>query len=311
VPDVPDERGTSDVPDGEEGAGSDVVVVSYRSAADLAACLGSVLAQEPAPASVTVVDNGSDDGSVGVATAHGGVDVIALDRNIGFAAAANRGVAAGSAPSVLVLNPDAVLAPGALAALRAALAADPGLAAVTASISDPDGSPYPSARRFPSLPTAAAHAVLGLVRPANRWSRSYLNPTEPDWIAGTAFLARRAALEAVGGFDERYFMYVEDVDLCWRWRQGGWRVGVARDAAVTHRIGGSTESVPYRMIVEHHRSLWRFAVRTRRGPARLALPLVAVGLVVRAALAAVLRTVRRRPPAAMHGATGRADRRPG
>ncbi len=145
---------------------------------------------------------------------------------------------------MLVLNPDATLAPGALAAMQDALDADPALAAVTPVITNPDGTAYPSARRFPSLPTAVGHGFLGLIAPGNRWSRAYLSPARPDWIAGTAMLARRDALEAVGGFDERYFMYVEDVDLCWRWRERGWRVAVAPAATAMHRIGAPPSRAP-------------------------------------------------------------------
>lgn len=281
---------------------SDVVIVSYRSARHLRACLDSVAAQQPGVGLVTVVDNGSDDRSVAVAGSYAGVEVLRLDRNIGFAAAANRGVAAGSASTVLLLNPDAVLDEGALSHMRSVLLGDAALGAVTGAIRGTDGKPYPSARQFPSLVTAAGHGLLGLIRPDNRWSREYLAPDTPDWIAGTAMLISRHAFEAVGGFDERYFMYVEDVDLCWRFRQRGFRVAVVPEAGIAHEIGGSTESRPYRMVVEHHRSLWRFAVRTRRGAAAVALPGIAVGLAVRTVLAVAARSLSRRPPAALHRA---------
>ena len=119
-----------------------------------------------------------------------------------------------------------------------------------------------------------------------------------EWVSGTAMLVRRTAFEEVGGFDEDYFMYVEDVDLCWRLRKAGWDVRYAPTAGVVHAIGGSSEARPLRMIAAHHRSLLRFAVRTTSGPRRLLLPVVAVGLVVRGCGAAVLRAVRRKPPAA-------------
>jgi N-acetylglucosaminyl-diphospho-decaprenol L-rhamnosyltransferase len=111
-------------------------------------------------------------------------------------------------------------------------------------------------------------------------------------------LARRAAFDEVGGFDESYFMYVEDVDLCWRLHQAGWRVGYEPRAGVVHTIGASSELAPYRMIAAHHRSLYRFAGKTSTGRQRALLPLVAVGLGARTVLAWGQRAYRGRPHAA-------------
>ena len=98
-------------------------------------------------------------------------------------------------------------------------------------------------------------------------------------------LVRRTAFDAVGGFDPAYFMYVEDVDLCWRLWRAGWSVGYEPGGLVTHTIGGSSQLTPYRMILAHHRSLYRFADRTTEGRRRTVLPLVAAGLAVRTVLA--------------------------
>ena len=105
-------------------------------------------------------------------------------------------------------------------------------------------------------------------------------------MSGACFLVRRSAFEEVGGFDEAYFMYAEDVDLCWRLGRAGWRAAYVPAAEVTHLQGVSTDPHPYRMILEHHRSLLRFAVRSSSGWRRALLPLVTVGLAVRAGLAA-------------------------
>ena len=95
-------------------------------------------------------------------------------------------------------------------------------------------------------------------------------------MSGACFLARRRALEELGGFDESYFMYAEDTDLCWRARRAGWGVAYVPGAVVTHLQGVSTARRPYRMLVAHHRSVFRFATRTERGWRRLALPAMAV-----------------------------------
>ncbi len=283
------------------GGGADgrtaVVVVNYESGPALARCVGHLLAE--GPSEVVVVDNGSTDGSLAEARrASPSIAVLAPGANLGYGAAVNRGVAATTAPYVLVCNSDLEVRPGTLDALRGVLADDPGCALVGPLVRTPDGSRYPSARQFPSLVDAAGHAMLGLFVPGNRFTRAYqrseLDGAEPavltvDWVSGACFLVRRVAFEAAGGFDERYFMYAEDVDLCWRLGRGGWRVAYLPAAEVTHTQGVSTDRHPYRMIVEHHRSLLRFAARSSEGARRALLPLVAVGLAFRAVLACLAR----------------------
>jgi len=242
---------------------------------------------------VVVVDNRSSDGSErAVAAADAGVRVVEAGGNLGYGTAANRGVALVTEPYVLVLNPDVVLEPGAVKATIAALERDPRLALVGPRVEEPGGALYPSARRFPDLAVAAGHAFLGYVAPNNRFSRAYklldwdhATPGYVDWVSGSCLLARRDAYRSVGGFDESYFMYVEDVDLCWRLGRKGWRIGYDPAGRVVHRGGVSTDQRAYRMILEHHRSLWKFACRTTSGARRAALPAVAAGLVARTGLA--------------------------
>ncbi len=111
--------------------------------------------------------------------------------------------------------------------------------------------------------------------------------TGAGWVSGSCFLARRSALEELGGFDEAYFMYNEDMDLCWRAHDAGWGVGFAGTAEVTHVQGVSTARHPYRMMLAHHRSALRFTFRTTRGWRRVLLPLAALVLGVRLAIATV------------------------
>ena len=287
----------SDTDTGAIAAGCvDVVIVNFNAAGHLDACLASVVGAGGVN-SVTVVDNASTDRSAAIVSGHPGVRWLPTGANLGFGRAANRGVASTSAPLVLVLNPDAVVLPGAIEILVATLAVRTRCAAIGPRVENPDGTLYPSARAFPNLIDAIGHGFVGLLRPDNRWSRRYLAGDRVDWVSGTAVLVRRGAFEAVGGFDEDYFMYVEDVDLCWRLRDAGWDVHYEPAAGVVHVIGGSSEGRALRMIAAHHRSLWRFAARTTRGPQRLMLPLVAVGLAVRAVGAGLKRAVRHKPPA--------------
>ncbi len=277
------------------------VVVDHDSGRLLEGCVRSALANGAAP--VVVVENGA---AQSAAAALSGlleelpaspVRIVRPGRNVGFGAGVNRGLAAlaGESPPpdcVLVSNPDVVLHPGALPALHRALKSHPAWAVVGPRLFTESGSVYPSVRRFPSYVDAAGHALLAVFAPDNPFTRRY-NPGTPEgevvtdagWISGSCFLARRTALEELGGFDEAYFMYAEDMDLCWRAHQGGWGVGFAGTAAATHVQGVSTARHPYRMMVAHHRSALRFTVRTTRGWRRAILPLAVVVLGLRMAMA--------------------------
>ncbi|HEV2069221.1 MAG TPA: glycosyltransferase family 2 protein, partial [Acidimicrobiales bacterium] len=231
---------------GGEPAAVAAVIVSYNVADLVLECIASL--RKDGIERIVVVDNASVDDSVKAVRRHEPeVEVLALPRNLGYGAAANRGVSRTTAPYVTIMNPDVVVGPGSTKALVDALEADPGLAVVGPRVETPDGELYPSARTFPDLADAAGHAFFHFVWPANPFSRRYrmldwdhAAATDVDWVAGNHFLARRRAWDEVGGFDEDYFMYMEDVDLCWRLRRAGWRTGYEPTARVTHAIGRST-----------------------------------------------------------------------
>ena len=280
------------------------VVVNYNARDHLLECVRSLRADSVGE--IVVVDNGSGDGSLeAVAALDGDVVTVSTGGNLGFGSAANRGLAVARGEYVAILNPDVVVESGTLKALAATLDADPGLAAVAPRVDNPDGTLYPSVRAFPSMGDAVGHAFLGFVAPRNRFSRRYRmldwdhsHTSDVDWASGTCLMLRAAALGDRGRFDESYFMYVEDVDLCWRLRADGWRVAYEPAGRVVHTVGASSELAPYRMILAHHRSLLRFSARTARGRRRLLLPLVTLGLAVRTLLAWVQRASRGRPHAA-------------
>ena len=292
-------------PPGSVGA----VIVDHDAGALLERCVGSVLDEGADP--VVVVENGAP-GSSGVALAGlldrrpgSPVRIVRPGRNVGFGSGVNRGLAvlAGEPedrPWVLISNPDLVLHAGALPALVRALADHPSWALVGPRIFTEDGDVYPSVRCFPSFTDAAGHALLAQFRPDNPFTRRY-NPgtppgdavSEAGWVSGSCFLGRRSALEELGGFDEAYFMYAEDMDLCWRAHQAGWGVGFAGTAEATHVQGVSTARHPYRMMAAHHRSALRFTARTTKGWRRLALPAAALVLGVRMLVAMVRLTLTR------------------
>jgi N-acetylglucosaminyl-diphospho-decaprenol L-rhamnosyltransferase len=267
------------------------VVVNFNAGAHLVACIRSLRAE--GVDRIVVVDNASRDGSLDAARqADPEIEVVQTGANLGFGAAVNRGAALVSG-DLLVVNPDAEVEPGAVKALEAVLEHDSEVGLVGPRIENPDGSLYPSARTFPAVGDALGHAFVGLVAPRNRYTRRYRMldwdhavAARVDWVSGAAFLARRACFDELGGFDEAYFMYMEDVDLCWRAQRAGWAVAYEPAARVIHVQGVSTDLMPYRMIATHHRSLFTFWRRTTPGPGRVVLaPLVLAGLGLRTALA--------------------------
>ena len=274
------------------------VVVDYDAGALLAECVRSL--HDDGVAQVVVVENG-DPEIARRALGDLPVPLVVTGRNLGFGAGANRGIAvSGDSPYVLVSNPDLRVHPGTAAALAAALDAHPEWAIVGPRILEPSGNEYPSARRFPSMRDAAGHALLALFWPDNPFSRRYRGEEhEPgsravDWVSGACFCARRQALEELGGFDESYFMFAEDIDLCWRAHEAGWAVGVEPAAVVTHVRGVSRRRHPYRMLLAHHRSALRFAARRARGAEVAALPAAAAVLGVRLVMAVASEALQRR-----------------
>ena len=278
---------TSDIPR-RVGA----VVVNYNAGDALVRCVSSL--RGAGIVDVVVVDNGSTDASIALLQARDPSSrVVRSPRNGGYGAGANLGARGTARELLFISNPDLVVEPEAIERLTAALDADPGAAAAGPMLLEPDGSVYPSGRSFPGLGDALGHGFVGLFWRGNPWTRRYRllgddqhRAREADWVSGAGFLVRRDAFQAVGGFDEAYFMYVEDVDLCWRLRRAGWRILYEPAARVAHEQGRSTSRSPYRMLVAHHRSIFRFANRSTEGRERLLLPLVALALGARLVLSA-------------------------
>ena len=281
------------------------VVVNYESGDHLQRCVRSLVADTSAggPPAVVVVDNGSADGSVApIERGLPNVTVLRPGENLGYARAANLGIAATDAQVIAVCNPDLEVREGTAAAMISRFSGEADVAAVGPRIRNPDGTIYPSARSVPRVRDAVGHGLLGLVWRTNPFTRRYRQldadpnrPRDVDWVSGAAVWLRRDAIAAVDGWDEGYFMYVEDVDLCWRLRRAGWRIKYDPDGEVTHTQGVSASQHPYRMIAEHHRSLFRFARKRWRGPRRVLLLPAAAFLTVRAWLAMAEHALRLRP----------------
>jgi N-acetylglucosaminyl-diphospho-decaprenol L-rhamnosyltransferase len=263
------------------------VVVNYNAREYLLTCMASLSGQ--GLAMVVVADNGSSDGSAEALSEHyPTAKWVATGANLGYGTGANIGAALVDGAYLLITNPDVVLDEGTVTTLRRFLEMNPRVAVVGPRIVDSGGVLYPSARRFPDMLEALGHGIVGQFWPGNPFSRRYrmtdwdhARAQEVDWVSGACFLARREAWESVDGFDSTYFMYMEDVDLCLRLRGAGWSIAYEPAAQVVHTQGVSADRHPYRMLLAHHASMWRFAERTTSGRRRWLLPLVLVGLVVR------------------------------
>jgi N-acetylglucosaminyl-diphospho-decaprenol L-rhamnosyltransferase len=245
-----------------------IAIVSYNVRELLGRCLDSVLAQVGPHDDVVVVDNASEDGSAEyVRAAYPRVRVIDNRHNLGFGAANNQAIRATSASLVMLVNPDCEVRPGSLAALAQFMAAHPRAAVAGGRLRYPDGAFQHSAFRFPTL----AQVFLDLFPLNWRLTESRLNGRYPrDWDDRTiqidhplgAFMAvRRAAIDEVGLFDERYFMYAEEVDWCYRFKRAGWEVWHCPDALAIHHGGRSTRQRAGAMFVQLHRSRLRFFSR--------------------------------------------------
>jgi N-acetylglucosaminyl-diphospho-decaprenol L-rhamnosyltransferase len=282
-----------------------IVTVAYRSNAVLAGFLESVSHAARGTLPVVVVDNAPGGGDATEVSAKAGASHLPLPSNPGYGGAVNAGVRELPADVawVLISNPDVVLSAGSIDALVATGESDPRIGAVGPAVLNPDGSVYPSARAVPSLRTGIGHALFANLWQRNPWTLAYRRETDPSdltrdagWLSGACLLVRRSAFEAIGGFDEGYFMYFEDVDMGFRLGRGGYRNVYEPAASVTHVGAHSTGGESARMVAAHHASARRFLSKKYSGwwlwPVRITLR---VGLALRSR--AIVRRLKRDGPA--------------
>jgi GT2 family glycosyltransferase len=290
--------------------GLEVIVVSYRCEGLLRDCLQSLRDRPPErPMSVHVVDNASGDGTAEmVAREFGEFTLTVNSENLGFSAANNLAIRAGEAPYVLALNPDTRVTDGALERLCALLDERSEVGICGPRLELEDGSFDHAAKRSFPTPVGALGHFTGLGRRAGAGGRlAQYRATElaedvagpVDAVNGAFMLMRRAALDQVGLFDEGYWMYMEDLDLCYRFKQQGWVVWYEPSATVIHvKAGTSGEYRSWRLNYAFHYGMYRFyrdhyAPRAR--PAERALVYAGIGgkLMLSATRSAVARSAAR------------------
>jgi GT2 family glycosyltransferase len=246
-----------------------VSIVHYRVPELLERCLASFREHPPSiPYRVVVADNSANESSI-----RSGIDkfsyveLLEMESNLGFSAANNRAVEGAKEEFLFFLNPDTEVREGTLEKLVDRMESDPSIAAVGPLNRGSDGEVQFSCRTFPGYATFLGHrySVLTRLFPSNRYSQKYLQsnlspeePREVDWISGAAMMVRRSDFEAVRGFDETFFMYSEDVDLCYRFHQRGKKIYYEPAANIVHHLGSSSGRNRFRALWERHRSMYTF-----------------------------------------------------
>jgi len=282
------------------------ILVNYNAGGELARALRSIADEMAGHAwEAIVVDNASTDGSAASVDAFAPtVRLLRNAANVGFARGVNQGLAASTAPLVLIMNPDCRLVAGAVATLRGILDARPDCAIAGPRILNPDGSVQGSARGDPDMLTGLFGRTTMLRRlvpflpvakrnvVAEDAIRSGEESVIVDWVSGACMLARRGALNTVHGFDERFFLYWEDADLCRRLRARGYRVRYVPGASAIHRVGQSSRTARIFAIRAFHESAYLYyATHVAPAPSNPKRPLARLLLSARCWL--LLRQARR------------------
>lgn len=261
-----------------------IITVTFSPGKHLWDFVNSVPAATTQGAHVVMVDNGSTDGApeaVAAAEHSMPVELVNSGGNIGYGAAMNLGARhlrelreAGEIDDefFVISNPDVVFGPGCVDAMVEVAGRNPRAGAVGPVIKEADGSAYPSAREIPGLLSGIGHALLGPIWPGNPWTVRYMNQSDmrrerlAGWLSGSCLLLRWDAFASVDGFDERYFMYMEDVDLGDRLSKAGWTNVFTPSAEIAHAQGHSASKHPEISLTAHHESAYRFQADRLRGP---------------------------------------------
>lgn len=258
-----------------------IVTVTYSPGKHLGAFLDSVPHATSLPTVVIMADNGSVDGAPERAAAeYPNAEFLPTGGNIGYGSAIN--VAARALASrrergeintefFVISNPDVIFDPSSIDQLIECARRHPDAGAVGPYIREADGSAYPSARAVPTLRNGIGHALLSGVWPSNPWSRAYRNDADmtverpAGWLSGSCLLVRWDAFDAIDGFDEGYFMYMEDVDFGDRLGKANWSNIFCPSARIQHSKGHVAGERPELMLPAHHRSAYKFQSDRHQG----------------------------------------------
>lgn len=271
-----------------------IIIVNWNTCRELRLCLTSLAKTDTISKEVIVVDNASSDDSVAmVRSEFPWVKCIAHNANSGFAKGCNLGIAESHGRYVLLLNPDCEAQPGAMEALVRFGDANKEAGIFGLKVLNSDGTIQHSCRHAPTFGAVLfRNAALNKLFPNNPYTREYLltswnhdSVIEIDWVSGAALVMRRELIDDIGVLDERFYMYCEDMDLGYRAKQHGWKVMYFPDAIVTHAKGRSSDKDPNRMIIEHHKSMYRYFMKHHADNSSIFMrAIVPAGLMLRAGM---------------------------
>ncbi|MEZ5286857.1 MAG: glycosyltransferase family 2 protein [Vicinamibacterales bacterium] len=266
-----------------------IVVVGFRAYDELDRCLASIARHDPDTPVVVVDHQASATESARLRARYPGVRYEPRERNPGFGAGVNDAARLVPGAHLVLLNPDCELTGPLASPLLGVLDEMPRVGIAGALVRESDGRVQASARRFPDVTTGLGGRTSWLSRvvPDNPLTRRNLT-TDPDagirtvdWVSGACMAIRRDAFDALGGFDERFFLYWEDADLCRRAAAAGWTTVYAPVAEVVHVTGRASRHAPTRSRWAFHRSALRYYWKHGSPWARVAAPVVAVALAAR------------------------------
>jgi GT2 family glycosyltransferase len=288
-----------------------IIIVAADSGVTLRECITRALASG-VPVELILVDNGSRDGvPQALARAYERderVRVVYNHANLGFGPAVNVGARQAGGEALLVLNPDCMLEPETLSCMLDVQRVHPDAGVIGAVVCDADGTPDPASRRRDPLLQRSLNEMTGRVkRDASRYEGVDISGPMPEAVietenvSGALMLLPRAACERLGGFDEGYFLHCEDLDLCRRARDAGYKVLLAGNVRVRHAKGGSSAHRPVFVSYHKHRGMWRwfrkFDPAARKPLTRV---LVACGIAAHFLATAPLLALRRVAPMTLH-----------
>lgn len=287
-----------------------IITVTYSPGKYLTDFLDSVPGATKLPGVVIMADNGSADGAPErAAHTYDYAEFLPTGGNVGYGTAIN--IAAKSlrerrekgelnSEFFVISNPDVVFDAGAIDQMLDCARRNPRAGAVGPYIREADGSAYPSARAVPTLSNGIGHALFSAVWPNNPWSQAYRDDKDMSrerdagWLSGSCLLVRWDAFEQIGGFDEGYFMYMEDVDLGDRLGKAGWRNVFCPTSRIQHSKGHVAGTRPELMLPAHHRSAYKFQADRHQGAVQAPVrALLWLGLKLRSEIAVACATAKR------------------
>ncbi len=273
----------------------DIIIVNFNSTDYSIKCIGSIYSSfQTIGANIIVVDNGSKDYPVRIKRAYPDVDLILNDQNDGFSKAVNIGLRYAASQWAIILNSDTVIYSGFFDKVVPFLNSNREVAIVGPKILEKDGAVQGSARRFPTVLTSlfGRKSPLTKIFPNNPVTKKEFfcfngngnKPIEVDWVSGACMIARTKALKDINGFDEKFFLYWEDTDICSRLKKAGWKIIYYPLSEIYHHTGTSSNTVPLFSIFHFHRSCYIYFRKHAKWPLSILNPIALMGLSLRCLL---------------------------